>query len=155
MKIIIPFLIAILFTACGPSIEARVQGTLTAIPTSTAIIRTQIVQKVITQVRIVERVEYRDKIVTATPTGPTSTPAPTVDVTKTDKRPGSYLVGSEIASGNWRSTGTGSDCYWEVRNRSGEIMNNNYGDAGGVMFIQAGAFVVALDSECGTWEFIE
>ena len=40
---------------------------------------------------------------------------------------GSYLVGAEIQPGTWQSQGDRvEDCYWEVSDAQGEIIDNNF-----------------------------
>lgn len=93
---------------------------------------------------------------------PTITETPTVTPTKTstpnpltkDKGPGYYLVGVEIASGVWRSLGTADDCYWSINSKTGDIINNHFGMAGGTMYIPASAFEVRLEAECGMWTYL-
>ena len=41
--------------------------------------------------------------------------------------PGKYLIGTEIQPGTWQSVGTKvTDCYWEVSDSQGEIIDNNF-----------------------------
>ena len=75
-------------------------------------------------------------------------------ISKTEKSYGLYLVGSEIAAGNWRSSGNSDDCYWSITDNKGEIIDNHFGMAGGTMYIPSNAFQVELDKECGTWEYL-
>lgn len=87
--------------------------------TPTPIVMTSQVTQIVTQIITVE--VTREIIVTATYSGPTATftptltpspsatPAPTLDQTKADKKDGSYMVGTEIAAGIWRSSGGISD----------------------------------------------
>ena len=92
--------------------------------------------------------------ITPSPT-PTSTITPTPDQTKLDKSPGFYLVGSEISPGVWRSLGTGDSCYWAITTRTGSIINNHFGMAGGTMFIPSTAFEVELTQDCGRWTYLD
>lgn len=71
------------------------------------------------------------------------------------KAPGIYLVGVDIAPGVWRSQGSSDECYWEITTKTGTIIENHSGMAGGTMYIPKKAFQVLLDSECGNWEFLE
>jgi hypothetical protein len=66
---------------------------------------------------------------------------------------GFYLVNLEIAPGLWRSQGTQDDCYWEIDTRTGDIINNHFGMAGGTMYIPESAFQVRLE-DCGTWVYL-
>ncbi|MBA4420558.1 MAG: hypothetical protein C0391_05375 [Anaerolinea sp.] len=149
-------LVMFLLTACGHSaddLQRQFAQTLTAIPPAihTRVV-TQIVQVQITvPPRIVEKVKIEYKVVTVTPPGPASTPMPTQ---KLDKIPGTYLIGSEIAPGNWRSMGSGDGCYWKVSDNRGEIVNNYFGVAGTIMYIPASGYIVQLESECGNWTYL-
>ncbi len=91
--------------------------------------------------------------ITETPTK-TATLTSTPDPTKTDKRPGFYLVGSEIAPGVWRSSGTSDTCYWSITTQTGNIINNHFGMAGGTMYVPSSGFQVELDADCGTWTYL-
>ena len=90
--------------------------------------------------------------ITLTPTN-TATPTNTQDVTKKNKTDGFYLVGSEIAPGVWRSSGSQDDCYWEITTSTGDIINNHFGMAGGTMYVPSSGFQVMLE-DCGTWTYI-
>jgi hypothetical protein len=85
----------------------------------------------------------------------TSTPTRTIDPLRTNRSPGIYLVGVNIAPGVWRSLGTGNNCYWATTNRTGDIISNYFGFAGGTMYIPASAFQVEMDENCGRWEFYQ
>ena len=154
-------LVLVLLSACGPS-EAKMAGYLAqamvAIPTQTAIVQTQIVEKVITSApRTVERVRIEYRVVTATYTGPTLTPTikPTqIPVAQMDKRDGTYMIPNEIAPGNWRSSGSGDGCYWEVMDSKGDIIDNYFGDIGSIMHIPANGYYVRIE-DCGTWKFLK
>lgn len=73
---------------------------------------------------------------------------------KADKYYGFYLVGSEIASGNWRNTGNSDNCYWAITDSKGEIIENYFGMTGGTMYVPNTAFQVELDKECGIWKYL-
>ncbi len=116
-------------------------------------------------------------MVTATPTPtplhtPTNTPTPTKTGTPTktpnatqtaeakltaklraDKGDGFYLVNVDVAPGVWRSQGTGDKCYWATTTKTGKIIDNHYGMAGGTAFISASAFQVEFNG-CGKWVFV-
>lgn len=91
--------------------------------------------------------------ITETPTN-TATLTRTPDPTKTDKHPGFYLVGEEIAPGVWRSLGTSDSCYWSITTQTGSIINNHFGMAGGTMYVPTSGFQVELDADCGTWTYL-
>lgn len=92
---------------------------------------------------------------TNTPLPPTYTPSITPrSAPDTPLADGIYRVGSEIAIGKWRSTGTGDRCSWERYDDQGEINRNYYGYAGGVITVQSDDFEIELEN-CGTWVYIE
>jgi hypothetical protein len=148
-RILVIALLAILLSACGLSPD-EVQSTLAAY---TPVVQTKIVQVIITQpARVVEKISVEYRVVTATPSGPTATPFPQ---NKVEKAPGTYLVGSEISPGNWRSLGLGSNCYWKVMDATGDTIDNYLGMAGTIAFIPANAYAVELDPACGNWKFLQ
>lgn len=119
--------------------------TYTAAPTQTA------------RVVIVTPTYTATPLATPTETIPpteTSLPTPTPDPLYTDKSAGFYLVGIDIGAGVWRSQGTSEKCYWEITTKTGDIINNHYGMAGGTMYIPAGAYQVQLKENCGTWVYL-
>lgn len=79
---------------------------------------------------------------------------PARDVTKTGKSYGFYLVGSEIAPGNWRNSGNSDGCYWAITDSKGEIIENFIGMTGGTMYVPTSAYQVQLEKECGMWEYL-
>lgn len=79
---------------------------------------------------------------------------PTLDYLTTIKPYGFYLVGSEIQPGIWRNTGESDNCYWEITDSKGEIMDNFFGMTGGTMYIPTTAFQVQMEKECGIWEYL-
>lgn len=79
---------------------------------------------------------------------------PTIDYLTTMKPYGFYLVGSEIQPGVWRNTGESDNCYWEITDSKGEIIDNYIGMTGGTMYIPTTAFQVQLEKECGDWEYL-
>jgi hypothetical protein len=149
-----------------PTIIARVEGTIssfTKVPTNTPFathtayptltsLPTYTPEIIVVTATFTKTPKYTATI-TLTPTD-TSTPTPTEDPTKTKKSPGFYLVGDEISPGVWRSLGTSDSCYWSITDRTGDIINNHFGMAGGTMYIPTSAFQVELDADCGSWEFI-
>ena len=80
----------------------------------------------------------------------------TLDSLHAPHGPGFYLVGVDIAPGIWRSDPTliTDNCYWEITDKTGEIMSNHYGMAGGTMYISPNAFQVMMEDECGMWTFL-
>jgi len=97
--------------------------------------------------------------ITPTPTN-TGTPTATPNTTQTaqaklreDKEDGFYLVNVDIAPGVWRSTGSGDNCYWATTAKTGDIIDNHFGLAGGTAFISPNTFQVEFNG-CGTWVFV-
>lgn len=88
----------------------------------------------------------------AAPT-PTLPPTATQDPTRRSRSDGFYLVGSEFSPGLWRSQGAGDSCYWELTSKTGKIIDNHFGMAGGTMYVRPTDFQVRLE-DCGTWVFI-
>ena len=91
--------------------------------------------------------------ITQTPTKtlvPSFTPSPL----QKDKGTGLYLVNIDIAPGIWRNNGTGSQCYWKRSTRTGDIISNHFGLAGGTMYIATSDFQVELGQFCGRWTYI-
>ena len=70
-----------------------------------------------------------------------------------DKYDGFYLVNVDIAPGIWQSLGTQDDCYWEISTKTGDIIDNHFGMAGGTMYIAASAYQVMME-DCGTWTYL-
>jgi len=70
------------------------------------------------------------------------------------KPAGNYLVGVDIAPGVWRNNGTTDNCYWEVTDRSGSIISNDFGMGGGTAYIPASAFQVSFNEDCGVWTYL-
>lgn len=63
---------------------------------------------------------------------------------------GTYLVGTDVPAGQYRSDGTGSGCYWERLTNDGEdIINNHFGAAPAIATIRDGEIFRVND--CGTW----
>ena len=169
----VSFITLFLLSSCSyldkrvePTIIARVEQTIssfTQVPSNTPY-NTQTAYPTLTPPPT-----YTPRIVIVTPTNtstplytPTITETPTKtatltstpDPTKTDKRPGFYLVGSEIAPGVWRSLGDSNSCYWSITTQTGSIMSNHFGMAGGTMYIPTSAFQVELDADCGIWTYL-
>jgi hypothetical protein len=88
----------------------------------------------------------RTVTVTATPAAPAKAAAPAPDPRTEPKGPGTYLVGSDIAPGTWKTTG-GSGCYYaRSKDASGtldSIITNH---------ISSGASVVTIARTDGVFE---
>jgi len=172
-KIFVLICLASLFiAACQPSPEqlsGYVSETLAKIPTQTAYptFTPENTHTPFPTYTILPTYTAIIKIVTPTYTStplytPTITESPTItstitntpDPTTKDKRPGIYLVGSEIAPGVWRSLGDSDSCYWEVTSRTGDIISNHFGMSGGTMFVPTSGFQVTLESDCGNWTYL-
>ena len=171
---IIPFLIVLaLLSACTPKPEQLapyIEQTVQAIPTHTAYptntpYATHTAYPTYTKpptttpiIKLVTPTYTFTPIYTATATIPpteTPKPSPTPDPLKTNKKPGIYLVNVTIAPGVWLSLGTGTNCYWEITTRTGDIINNHFGMAGGTCYIPPSAFQVTFEKECGNWQFLQ
>jgi hypothetical protein len=158
--------LSMIISACQPTPEQLMEPlneTLAAIPTQTAYPTYTPINTFTPYPTYTIVPTYTPWIKIVTPTH-TSTPlyTPTITPTKTntpnpltkDKAPGYYLVGTEIAPGVWRSLGSADDCYWSVNSKTGDIISNHFGMAGGTMYIPASAFEVRLEAECGMWTYI-
>ena len=180
VAIIIGLLLVILLIGCEvnderyePTIAARVEETVssfTKVPTNTAYstytpyptltdLPTYTPEIIVVTATLTHTPEFSPTItetptITPSPTN-TSTPSPTPDITKTDKSPGFYLVGTDISPGVWRSLGTDDNCYWAITTKTDSIINNHYGMAGGTMYIPSHGFQVELTQGCGKWTFLE
>ena len=83
----------------------------------------------------------------------TATPSLTINPLAVSHGNGVYLVGIDIAAGLWRSFGSQTDCYWTLTTRTGDIINNYFGMAGGTMYVSPSVFEVLLE-DCGTWNYL-
>lgn len=150
-------LILSLLASCAPSPEriqqavAETQAAWTAVPTQTAYPTYTAPPTVfVTKLVIVTATSTRTPAFTPTIT---RTPRPTLDPLKQNKGNGFYLIGVDIAAGVWRSTGSGSSCYWAVTARNGDIIDNHFGQAGGTAYLPASGFQVQFE-DCGAWEYL-
>lgn len=132
-------------------------------PTPVVVTNTEIVTQLVTKlvtVEVTRLVEVtKEIIVTATYSGPTSTPEPTADLTKMDKKDGSYMVGSEIAPGIWRSSGgsASEECWSRVETFSGDLEEISGELPGGTIRIPDGQYIVYIGGGSGnkcTWSFL-
>ena len=69
------------------------------------------------------------------------------------KEDGFYTVGVEILPGRWRSTGTGTTCYWARLDSYQRILSNHFGLAGGTVTIRESDYEVMF-SQCGTFVYL-
>ena len=84
---------------------------------------------------------------------------PTVDQTKADKRDGSYMVGTEISAGIWRSSGGNSsdNCWIQIKTLSGDLAGIAGDLPGGTIRIPAGQYLVYIGGGSGnkcTWSYL-
>ncbi|NMC55004.1 MAG: hypothetical protein GYA48_15360 [Chloroflexi bacterium] len=157
--------LSILFSACAPSEEQLQEivsqtiaaytpiptntpySTFTPYPTSTAYpTLTAVIQTVIVTPTETPTPEYTPTI--------TATATSTLNPLQTNKGPGFYLVGIDIAPGIWRSQGASDGCYWSINTKTGDIIKNHFGMAGGTMYINPSAFQVELNADCGEWVYL-
>ncbi|MGC5628821.1 hypothetical protein ACPYO6_12070 [Georgenia sp. Z1344] len=72
---------------------------------------------------------------------------------------GTHLVGTDIAPGTYRSTGTGDGCYWErLAGTSGElsdIIANDFTSNPGSIVTIAASDVAFSSNRCGSWEPVQ
>jgi len=161
-KVIFSVILITLLAACQPKpgqIMTPVAETLAAIPTQTAyptytIPPTQ-TSRVITKVVTITftPTPRSTPTITLTPTK-TPIPSPTLSRLEMPHYPGIYLVGIDIAPGLWRNNSSSDFCYWEITTRTGDILDNHFGQGGGTMYISGSAFQVTMERECGTWIYL-
>jgi hypothetical protein len=65
-------------------------------------------------------------------------------------RDGTYLVNQQIPPGTYRSSSKGNGCYWKRSGESGDILDNHFGLAGGVVTIQPSDYKFE-SRRCGAW----
>ncbi len=136
------------------------------------VVTSQVTQLATVEVtRIITFEVTRLVVVTATYSGPTetpiststlapsATPRPTVDQTKANKIDGSYMVGTEIGPGIWRSSGGSPslECALEIKNFNGGLVDITYSLPGATIRIPAGQYIVYIGGGSGnqcTWSFL-
>jgi len=183
MKNIITAVFVIIFlAACAPSpqaIQAAVAGTqaawtqvptqtayatytayptMTDYPTYTAFVVTQIVTITSTPTFLFTPTEPGPP--TATPDTKATETAKALAVLRSDKRDGSYMVGTEIAPGIWRSSGGSSDeeCWIQIKKLSGDLVGIAGDLPGGTIRIPDGEYIVYIGGGSGnlcTWSFLK
>ncbi len=175
-KLILLFIIVLLGSACGQApapVVVTNQVTQLATVEVTRLATVQVTRLATVQVTQLATVQVTQLIVvTATYSGPTETPAPTatlapsatptatVDFTKSDKRDGSYMVGSEIAAGIWRSSGGSADdeCWLTIKTFSGDLVDITGELPGATIRIPAGEYIVYIGGGSGNkcvWSFLK
>ena len=135
MKLVWLLVFVLLVSACG---ETPALMVVTSQVTQLATVEvTRLATIEVTRLATVEVTKL--VVVTATYSGPTETPAPTatlapsptpsptVDQTKVDKIDGSYMVGTEIAPGIWRSSGgkSSEECWIQIKTLNGDFKGNS------------------------------
>lgn len=109
-----------------------------------------------TQTAVVIVVTATGPLYTLTPTtAPTKTPipSPTVEPINTkDKTEGVYLVGEEVAPGNWRASG---DCYAVTQDKNGDQLDMTTGNRS-IIMVPPTAYSVKFVSYPGncTWSYL-
>ena len=177
------FLLVLLLAACssGPSetelqqtIDVAVDSAIAAVPTQTPLPTytpnptfppppTAQPPATVEVTRIIVVTATFSPTPSSTPTD-TFTPSPSPNATQTTqaqltahltapKGNGFYLVGIDIAPGLWRSTGTQDNCFWERTNDTLDILDNHFGDAGGLIRIFPTDFQIEF-ADCGTLEYL-
>lgn len=87
-------------------------------------------------------------------TNATATAQAEVDaVLKAPRQEGFWLVGVDIAPGLWRNDGIEDNCYWERSTKTGDIIDNHFGQGGGTSYIRQSDFQFQ-SRNCGTWTWL-
>jgi hypothetical protein len=90
---------------------------------------------------------------TTTPTPTTTTGPPVPDNKEPVGGTGFFRVGSRMAPGVWKSTGSATDgCYWARLDENQEIIDNHYGAAGGSVNLRSSDFEFETE-DCGGWMY--
>jgi hypothetical protein len=174
LKYLLLISLVIALASCGPS-EADIktaigqtQALWTSVPTQTSyptytLQPEIIVTKLVIVTQTFTPTPIYTSTITQTPTSTgTATATPNFTLTnqaimitklRAPKGNGFYLVNVDIAPGVWRSDGTQDDCYWAVTTKTGDIIDNHFGMAGGTAYISPSAFQVEFN-DCGTWTFV-
>jgi len=173
--IMLASVVIILLTACAPSQDsiqtavAETQAEWTDVPTQTPyatytlVPAIEVTKLVIVTATFTNTPEFTPTITNTPSKTPTSTQTPNVAKTATaqafakltsNKSPGVYLVKVDIAPGVWRSQGKGDNCYWQRSTKTGDIIANYFGMAGGTIYIAPTDFSVLLDKDCEIWGYL-
>ncbi len=96
-----------------------------------------------------------------TPTAPAAAPPATdqpAETPQTDqtapKGDGTYLIGSEIATGHWTSDAGSDECYWERQDATGHIIDNHFGESGGYVHIWPTDYAIEF-WHCGNFRYVD
>lgn len=151
MKTCLVFLLVIFLVSCSPSesaIQTPLAATLAAIPTQTA-------YPTYTPLPVLPAIIVTATLLPLTPTPEfTDTPQPTINPNlETDKTEGVWLVGTEVAVGNWRAVG--DDCYEVIYDKFNEQLEMASG-IGSVIYVPTNAYTVKFVSYPGfcTWTYL-
>ena len=150
----------LLFSACGQAPASVVMTSQVTQLTTVEVTRLTTVE--VTRI-VVVTATFSGPTETYTPTttlAPTATPRPTIDQTKADKIDGSYMVGTEIAAGIWRSGGglPNEKCWIQIKTLSGDLVDIAGDLPGGTIRIPAGNNIVYIGGGSGnkcTWTFLK
>ncbi len=159
-KLLLLVVMFIFLTSCSPfkkAIEFAVNATIEAMPTQTAYPTFTLIPTSTPMLPII--VTATVPSITLTPSStitpePTQTQRPTENPNlTTDKLEGVWLVGQEVAPGNWRAVG--GDCYEVIFDKFNEQMNMESG-VGSVIYVPESAFTVKFVSYPGycTWTYL-
>ena len=89
---------------------------------------------------------------TTTSTATVTAAAPTKEAANSGITDGSYMVGSEIALGTYKSSGGGSLCYADTKDKAGNILEQEIGSSGETVIIRVMSGAYTFTSRgCGTW----
>jgi uncharacterized protein YgiM (DUF1202 family) len=70
------------------------------------------------------------------------------------KGDGTYLVGTEIATGHWTSLAGSDSCYWERQDANGRIIDNHFGESGGYVHIWPSDHAIEF-WHCGDFYYVD
>lgn len=178
MKIYLGLIFVLLLTACAQSPQPQMIEVTHIVPQNVEV--TRIVPQTVVVIQSKTIIVTATPLpITQTPTitntpAPTNTPQPTNTPTETiapyvltataqaeidailreDHEPGIYLVDVDIAPGVWRSKPGNDDCYWSRTTKTGDIIDNFFGDGGGTIYISPTDFQVELGEGCGLWTWL-
>lgn len=65
---------------------------------------------------------------------------------------GKYLIGTDIQPGVWSTDGRVEDCYWELSDAEGNILDNNFVSVAEQLTVEIGDWASGFSTEgCGLW----
>jgi hypothetical protein len=127
--------------------------TYTPLPTIPVVVETVIVTETFTPTPLMTATITPTPTITLIPSR-TTIPSRNLSPLQMLHHPGIYLINVDIASGVWRSLGKSDSCYWKVSTKTGGIIANHFGMAGGTMYLAPTAFQAEMSAECGDWEYL-